>query len=159
MTGTEIFIAFGSNEEPHRHLKEGIKQLRNIVTDVKLSSCYRSRSCNGGADYLNMVVSARTQERSYSTLVIQLKEIEKECGRIKNSEHRCALDLDLLLFGDLIIDNVLPHDDLYRYPHVLVPFCELAGEREDLLYHVKYRELMDRRDFVESESLTEIDII
>ena len=59
----------------------------------------------------------------------------------------------------LIIDNVLPHDDLYRYPHVLVPFCELAGEREDLLYHVKYRELMDRRDFVESESLTEIDII
>ena len=144
MTGTEIFIAFGSNEEPHRHLKEGIKQLRNIVTDVKLSSCYRSRSCNGGADYLNMVVSARTQERSYSTLVIQLKEIEKKCGRIKNS---------------LIIDNVLPHDDLYRYPHVLVPFCELAGEREDLLYHVKYRELMDRRDFVESESLTEIDII
>ncbi len=143
MDDTEVYIAVGSNEFPEKHINMGLNLLQeNVLTDVRISSCYKSHSINGGADYLNLVIRAESRIDSYDELVLRLKEIEKKCGRVKNPYHSCVLDLDLLLFGKQVIKGKLPHEDLYKYLHVLVPFCELAGHEKDLLFNRTYSEIL-----------------
>lgn len=154
----DVYIALGSNLDPKTHLKQGILLLKELLTEVRVSKCYQSQALNGGDDYWNMILYGKTNLSFYGDLITRLKDFEKKCGRTKNKFHQCALDLDLLLFGDMVIDGVLPHSDLYNYLHVLVPFCDLASDNIDLIQHCLYKDLLAKLQNKEKERLTLVDL-
>jgi 2-amino-4-hydroxy-6-hydroxymethyldihydropteridine diphosphokinase len=80
--------------------------------------------------YLNAVVCLDT-ELGARDLLGALLAIERAAGRERSEERNAArtLDLDLLLHGDLVIDEpglVVPHPRLAERPFVLEPLAALA---------------------------------
>ena len=65
------------------------------------------------------------------TIDEQLHAIEQQCGRKRSDQRFMArtLDLDLLLYGDLIRhdnDFDIPREEITRYAFVLLPLSEIA---------------------------------
>lgn len=95
------------------------------------SSFYRTEpvGVEGQAWYLNAVVCLET-ERAPLHLLQGLLAIETKMGRVRKKKWDARLiDLDLLLYGDRVInqpDLTLPHPRMHERRFVLVPIAELA---------------------------------
>lgn len=96
---------------------------------VALSSVYRTAPIDaGGPDYLNAVAVLDTALEPLA-LLTALQAIEQAHGRerpYRNAPR--TLDLDLLLYGDLVLDTpvlTLPHPRLHQRAFVLQPLLEL----------------------------------
>jgi 2-amino-4-hydroxy-6-hydroxymethyldihydropteridine diphosphokinase len=81
--------------------------------------------------YLNAAAALDT-ELSAIALLARLHEIEREAGRRRGAERNLprTLDLDLLLFGGLVIvapELVVPHPRMHERAFVLGPLAEIAG--------------------------------
>ena len=65
-------------------------------------------------------------------LLHHLLEIEQSMGRVRTVRNGPrTLDLDILLFGDRIVDDPgleIPHPRLHERSFVLAPAAEIAGE-------------------------------
>jgi 2-amino-4-hydroxy-6-hydroxymethyldihydropteridine diphosphokinase len=75
------------------------------------------------------VVAIET-ESSPRDLLDLLLSIERELGRVRTGERNepRTIDLDLLLYGDLVVDEpglVIPHPRLHERRFVLEPLVEL----------------------------------
>ena len=99
----------------------------------RVSSLYGSAPVDaGGPDYMNAVVQLCTT-LAPQALLAQLQAIEQAAGRerpYRNAPR--TLDLDILLYGDLVIDTpnlTVPHPRLHERAFVLYPLAELAPER------------------------------
>ncbi len=99
---------------------------------VARSSLYRSAPVQAkGADFINAVVSVRTG-LSALELLHQLQAIERAHGRerpFRNAPR--TLDLDLLLFGDVVSDSdelTLPHPRAHLRAFVLLPLAEVQPD-------------------------------
>jgi len=97
---------------------------------VAVSPTYRTAPIDaGGPDYLNAVVQLRTA-LSPQALLEALQHIENDHGRerpYRNAPR--SLDLDLLLYGDQLIDTpslTVPHPRLHERAFVLVPLADLS---------------------------------
>ncbi|MCE4539257.1 2-amino-4-hydroxy-6-hydroxymethyldihydropteridine diphosphokinase [Pelomonas sp. P7] len=97
---------------------------------VALSSAWRSAPVDaGGPDFLNAVAALETALAPLE-LLDALQAIEQAHGRerpYRNAPR--TLDLDLLLFGDLVTDHprlTLPHPRLAERAFVLRPLLEIA---------------------------------
>lgn len=130
---TEVFVAIGSNVQPEVHLRRAALALHGRFQDVRFSGCYRNPAFGfQGADFLNAVASFSTT-LSIEALLRELRAIETECGR-KPADPKWgprAIDLDLLLFGQLIRQGqgyTVPRPDLVRRAYMLGPLAELAPE-------------------------------
>ncbi len=80
--------------------------------------------------YLNAVVEVEA-ELPPEALLAALQRIERAAGRVRGGARWGArtLDLDLLLFGDLVLERPglsLPHRGMGRRRFVLAPLAELA---------------------------------
>ena len=100
---------------------------------LAVSSLYASAPVGAqGPDYLNAVVKLDTKLLP-GALLVALQAIENEAGRerpYRNAPR--TLDLDLLLQGDLELDDAqltLPHPRMWQRAFVLLPLRELAPER------------------------------
>ena len=98
----------------------------------RVSSLYGSAPVDaGGPDYLNAVVQLCTTLAPHA-LLAQLQAIELAGGRerpYRNAPR--TLDLDILLYGDQVIDTptlTVPHPRLHERAFVLYPLAELAPE-------------------------------
>ena len=87
----------------------------------------------GQADFLNGVVVLETELEPLALLDL-LQEVERDFGRDRAAEVRWGprtLDLDLLLYDDLLVDDPrlsLPHPRLEERAFVLEPLAELLPE-------------------------------
>ena len=99
---------------------------------MSVSSVYESEPF--GVDdeqpmYLNMAVSIQTK-LDPEQLLTELMEIERANGRvrIRRNESR-TLDLDILMFGDEIINTSalsVPHPRMHERSFVMLPLAEIA---------------------------------
>ncbi len=127
-----VYVAIGSNVAPAAHVRAGLDALQTAYAPLSISPAYRSAAVGFvGDDFLNAVVGFDT-EVAVRTLVEHLHAIEDAQGRQRDGPRYGSrtLDLDLLLYGDQIIQEqglVLPHRDILRYPFVLRPLAEIAG--------------------------------
>jgi 2-amino-4-hydroxy-6-hydroxymethyldihydropteridine diphosphokinase len=76
-----------------------------------------------------------------------LKSIETDMGRTEDQKGLSSrvVDLDIILYGDLIIDNdeiVLPSSDIQEYLFVLEPLVEIAGDLKHPVLKVTFLELL-----------------
>jgi 2-amino-4-hydroxy-6-hydroxymethyldihydropteridine diphosphokinase len=130
-----IFVGLGSNlGDRKRNLCEAVERLREIGA-VRLSTP-RDTDPVGVADQPNFLnaVAELSSELPARELLDRLLEIERELGRDRGKEERWGprtIDLDLLLYGDEVIDEpglTLPHPRLAERRFVLEPLHELAPE-------------------------------
>lgn len=134
---TRVFIAFGSNlGDRHAHLLTAREQLCSTagIDCVAASSLYESEPSGGPGGqglYLNAVIAIETALAPL-TLLQLLQAVENEHGRVRSERWSArTLDLDLLLYGDLILQTgllTLPHPRLLERAFVLLPCAEIAPE-------------------------------
>lgn len=133
-----VAVALGSNLGDRRaHLDFGVSRLRSLLAHLRVST-YRetepvdvpdnqSRFLNGAA-----VGDAELTARA---LLVALLAIERERGRERPFPGAArTLDLDLVLFGDLIADEpdlIVPHPRFRERRFVLEPLAEIAPEMRD----------------------------
>lgn len=128
-----VFIGVGSNREREKHARAGIRALREEFRDVRISTIYRNRAMGfDGEDFYNFVVSCTTG-LEVEQVVDRLRRIEDGYGRDRSKPcfSSITLDLDLLLYDDLVISHEsfqLPRPDIDRYAFVLCPLAELAPD-------------------------------
>ena len=85
-----------------------------------------------GDDFYNLVVGFQSHD-PVGVLNPALDEIEEQCGRVRGGPRFAprTLDLDLLLYGDLVLESPvkLPREEILRYAYVLKPLADLAADR------------------------------
>jgi len=140
-----VFISVGSNVEPEENLRLACAELRRRFGGLEVSSVYRNPPVGfSGEDFLNLVAVFET-ERSPAEVITELEEIHDLAGRQRGGERfgPRTLDLDLLLYDDLVTDGppvTLPREDVLKYDFVLGPLAELAPE---LVHPVEGRSLAE----------------
>ncbi len=132
----KAYIGLGSNlDDPQSQLKKAIISLEMVPSTsvVKTSSFYRSKPVGpqDQPDYINAVVELDT-ELSASVLLDHLQAIENEQGRERKIKWGArTLDLDILLFGDEIINDdrlQVPHVEMHNRGFVLLPLNEIFSD-------------------------------
>ena len=127
-------IGLGSNlGESFTTLENAIQTLNETsgITLTSHSDWYRTKPVGGPPqpDYVNACALLNV-ELEPDKLLETLLEIEQQFGRVRN-EHWGArtLDLDLILYDDLILDSPnlqIPHPRMKERAFVLVPLAEIA---------------------------------
>lgn len=130
----DVAIALGSNiGDRARHLEEAIARLGASLSGLRASSFHETEPVGVGAQppYMNAAAVGRTPLTARA-LLTELLAIERELGRERPywGAPR-TIDLDLLLYGDAVIDEpglVVPHPRLRERRFVLAPLAEIARE-------------------------------
>lgn len=126
-----VYISLGSNIEPARHLRAGLADLQRYYGALTLSSVYESQAVGfKGDNFYNLVAGFNTPTDAYAVSQT-LRQIEATNGRKRNDKRFSArtLDLDLLLYDDLVIqDLAIPREDITQYAFVLLPLAEIAAD-------------------------------
>jgi 2-amino-4-hydroxy-6-hydroxymethyldihydropteridine diphosphokinase len=128
------FLGLGSN------LGDRWAQLREAVAGlpteevVAVSPVYETDPVGGPPGqppYLNLVVELATS-RSPRDLLELARRLEQAGGRVRAERHGPrTLDVDVLLVGDLVVDEpdlVVPHPRMFERRFVLAPLADLAPE-------------------------------
>lgn len=127
----EVYVAAGSNVEPHRRLRQALALLAAAYPDLRVSPAYANAAVGfEGEDFVNLVVGFTTDAPLESVLAT-LHGIEAACGRPREAPKWAprTIDLDVLLYGDLVgrfPGAVLPRPDLLRRAFMLGPLADLA---------------------------------
>src|SRR4051812_41617214 len=128
-------IGLGSNLGDRRAtLRSAVRRLRaepglRGIADSELYETAPVDCPPGSGDYLNAAVAVETDRDPHDLLKL-LQHIERQYGRVRagvNSPR--TLDLDLLLYGDRVIntpDLVVPHPRMHERAFVLVPLAEVG---------------------------------
>jgi 2-amino-4-hydroxy-6-hydroxymethyldihydropteridine diphosphokinase len=157
-----VFLGIGSNKSPEENLRLAIRELRNRYGNLELSPIYKSASVGfDGADFLNLVVRFESDVAVLS-ICAEIELIHNLAGRERGSDkwESRPLDIDLLLYNDLILDERpvhVPRDDILEYSFVLRPIAELAPSQ---VHPVTGRTLLEHwQEFdAASHPLEEIDV-
>lgn len=127
------YVALGANlGDPQAALRQALHDLATLPHTqlVRASSLYRSAPVDSsGPDYINAVAEIRTALSPYELLSC-LQGLEQAAGRERPWRNAPrTLDLDLLLFDGLTLDDprlTLPHPRMYERAFVLQPLAEIA---------------------------------
>jgi 2-amino-4-hydroxy-6-hydroxymethyldihydropteridine diphosphokinase len=132
---TTAYIALGSNLGDRRaYLERAVEALGALpgVTVLRRSSLYETAPVGGPpgqGPYLNAVAEVRT-DLPAEALLRALLDIESQLGRVRQErDGPRTIDLDLLLYGDLVCagdELTLPHPRLHERLFVLRPLAEIA---------------------------------
>jgi len=126
-----VYLGLGSNLGNRQdNLKEALGFLSQRMRVEKASSVYDTEPV-GNVDqdrFLNMVCQVYTR-LAPKELLILAKGIESKLGRVGKSDNPRPIDIDILFYGDQIIETpelVIPHPRLAKRAFVLVPLAEIA---------------------------------
>ena len=130
------FISLGSNIEPEIHLPRAIIALEALGRLAAISQVYQNPAIGPSlqADFLNAAALVETELQPLEIRRI-LRGIEGVLGRVRGEERwgPRTLDLDILLFGDQVMDSAeltIPHAGMHLRNFVLYPLYEIAPELE-----------------------------
>ena len=130
-----VAIALGSNlGDRLGHLHWAIQQLRADLADLRVSTIIETAPVDVPDEqppFLNAVVIGR-YDKTADELLHCLHVLEAAQGR-RRTHARAArtLDLDLILFGDLVINKPgleVPHPRFRERQFVLEPLAEIAAD-------------------------------
>ena len=134
---SRVFIALGANlNQPLAQIKAAQAALTKLAypNQIVHSPLYQSQPM-GPADQPCFIngVSMFDTELSPLALLDALQAIEQQQGRVRKVERwgPRTLDLDMLLYGDIIYEDerlTLPHYDMKQRAFVLYPLADLAPD-------------------------------
>ena len=129
-----IFIGLGSNlDNPQQKIKDAIILISEIddVNITATSSLYETPPVGflNQPNFINAVVKI-SSSINYNDLLTKLFDIEHIFGRIRKEKNGPrTLDLDILLFDDLILESEslsIPHPRMHERLFVLIPLLEFS---------------------------------
>jgi len=146
----QIYISLGSNVEREHYVDAGLSALAKVYGQLALSSLFESEAVGfSGAAFYNLVISITTNS-SVEQVAEQLRTIEFAHGRSADAKKYSprTLDLDLLLYDDLICENPaqLPRDEITKNAFVLWPLAELAPKLMHPVLNSSYQQLWQDYD-------------
>ena len=128
------FIALGANlADPAHQIRAALESLSRLPDSrlLRASSLYRTAPVGvaGQPDFINAVALVETT-LAPRDLLAALFAIEAEFGRRRDYRNAPrTLDLDLLLYDDLVLDGAelqLPHPRMHLRAFVLAPLLEIV---------------------------------
>lgn len=133
---TALYLGTGSNLGDRKaNLDRALELLSHSIGSlISRSRYYESepRDFESAHPFLNGAVKFST-DLEPQELLRRVSAIELEMGRVRE-EHKMLdriIDLDLLLYGDLVLNGpelILPHPRMHERRFVLQPLAEIAGE-------------------------------
>jgi 2-amino-4-hydroxy-6-hydroxymethyldihydropteridine diphosphokinase len=132
----KVFLGIGTNlGERGTNIKEAVTAIgKNIGTVLQCSSLYETEPWGFKSEnqFLNMVLEVET-ELTPSGVLGAILMIEAFLGRSRDGKQYSSrvIDIDILLYEDMIIDEVslkVPHPLMHERRFVLMPLCEIAAE-------------------------------
>ena len=143
-----VAIALGSNlGDRAAHLDYAVSRLSAVLSSIDVSRWHETEPVGVGPQpiFLNAAVAGETR-LSARALFDLLQSIERERGRERPFPGAPrTLDLDLVLFGDQVIDEpdlIVPHPRFRERRFVLEPLAEIAPALVDPLSGLSVRELL-----------------
>jgi 2-amino-4-hydroxy-6-hydroxymethyldihydropteridine diphosphokinase len=137
-----VYVSLGSNIDREQHIASALSLLDEAFGPLERSSVFESDAVgfNSPAFY-NLVVGFDTDEGPRAVQQV-LRHIEEQNARVRTEQLSArTLDLDLLLYDDLVVDEEglkLPRNDITRYAFVLGPLAEIAGNERYPLTGERY---------------------
>jgi 2-amino-4-hydroxy-6-hydroxymethyldihydropteridine diphosphokinase len=135
-----VYIAMGANlaswvGAPEATLVAAAARLESLGHVTRRSSLYSTEPVGFAEQprFVNAVVALKT-ELEPQELLVGLLAIEQEFGRDRSAGFANGprtLDLDILLFGDLVVSQAgleIPHPRLAQRAFVLIPLNEIAPD-------------------------------
>ncbi|MET0061679.1 MAG: 2-amino-4-hydroxy-6-hydroxymethyldihydropteridine diphosphokinase [Candidatus Thiodiazotropha endolucinida] len=145
------WLSLGSNMAPENHIPRALRDLEALFGELQVSPIYESEAVGlEGDNFHNLVVGIYT-DLSPRALVVELRKLEARHGRRRTPDRFASrtLDIDLLTYGDQIIDDgpiQLPRDEIVKYAFVLLPLSDVAGDELHPHSGRTYRQLWEAFD-------------
>ncbi len=146
-----VYLGIGSNIDREKNISGCLQSLKTRFGALDISPVYECSPVGfEGNNFFNLVVGLDT-ELTIIELSTVLKFIESDFGRTRSQEKFLprTLDIDLLLFGDLIRHDDkydLPRADILDYAFVLRPLADIAGNTLHPELQISYQELWQQFD-------------
>jgi len=148
---TRGYISIGSNINKDEHIPASLRALEHTFGELTVSSIYESEPVGFTGDVFYNLVVGFDSDLEVKAVAKQLRQIELDNGRTRDSRKFAArtLDLDLILYGDLIVNDgrlQIPRDEIEHYAFVLEPLAEIAPSLKHPVSHISYAELWEQFD-------------
>ncbi|MFZ2405153.1 MAG: 2-amino-4-hydroxy-6-hydroxymethyldihydropteridine diphosphokinase [Methylobacter sp.] len=148
---TRGYISIGSNINKDEHIPASLRALEQAFGELTVSSIYESEPVGFTGDVFYNLVVGFDSDLDVKAVAKQLRQIELDNGRTRDSRKFAArtLDLDLILYGDLVVNDgrlQIPRDEIEHYAFVLEPLAEVAPSLKHPISHMSYAELWDKFD-------------
>ena len=129
----QAYVAVGSNIEPERNIPRALQFLAEKATIDAVSTFYRTAPVGPSRQppFLNGVCAVTTELSAQQLKFDVLRGIEDALGRVRTEDKYAprTIDLDIALFGDLVVDTPnlhIPDPDILTRPFLAAPLLELA---------------------------------
>lgn len=152
-----VYLGLGTNlGEKERNLREAVQKIEEQIGNVvSLSAFYVTAPWGFHSDnsFLNAAVCVETVDSPWEVLR-KTQQIERELGRTVKSAGRVYsdrfIDIDILLYGDCVLEEVSPEGVALTLPHPLMaqrdfvmrPMAEIAPDVLHPLLHRTMNELL-----------------
>ncbi|MDI1291628.1 MAG: 2-amino-4-hydroxy-6-hydroxymethyldihydropteridine diphosphokinase [Methylobacter sp.] len=148
---TKGYISIGSNIDKDKYIPASLSALEQVFGELTISSIYETEAVGFTGDVFYNLVVGFDSDLEAKTVAKQLRQIELDNGRTRDSRKFAArtLDLDLILYGDLIINDgrlQIPRDEIEHYAFVLEPLAEIAPDLKHPISQLCYAELWKQFD-------------
>ncbi|MBT8120418.1 MAG: 2-amino-4-hydroxy-6-hydroxymethyldihydropteridine diphosphokinase [Gammaproteobacteria bacterium] len=156
-----IYISLGSNIDREKNTRAGVEALQRAFGELNLSSVYESEAVGFEGDaFYNMVIACDSVMPVHETNRV-LRDIENANDRDRSGPKFSSrtLDLDLLLYDDLVMDEQglkLPRGEILKNAFVLWPLAEIAPHLKHPETGVSYADIWSAFD-KSKQSLKPID--
>ena len=133
---TSVFVTLGSNIDPRANLRRAVERLREALEVEAVSEAWESEpwGAQGTPRFLNAAARISTGLRP-AALRRLLRGIEAELGRRRQSDRNAprTIDLDIALFGDLVLDDPatglrIPDPEIGTRAYLALPLAEIGPQ-------------------------------
>lgn len=146
-----VYVSVGTNIDRERNVASGLAALAREYDGLQQSRLFETQAVGFSGDlFYNLVVAFETGQSPQQVSAV-LNRIEDAHGRDRRGGKfsNRSLDLDLLLYDDLVVDEpglVLPRPEILDYAFVLRPLAEIAGDRKHPVTGVSFAAMWDQFD-------------
>lgn len=145
------YISIGSNIEREKNIFSALRALEKQFGKLQVSSIFETEPVGFSGDPFYNLVVGFDSELDVQTVAKILRDMEMQHGRTRNSHKFSArtLDLDLLLYGDLILKEgrlQIPRDEINHYAFVLEPLAEIAPDLQHPVSKQRFADLWEQFD-------------
>lgn len=145
------YISIGSNIDRDINIPASLKALKHEFGELNLSSIYETAPIGFAGDpFYNLIVGFNAGCPA-KMIAKTLRQIELDHGRTRDCQKFSprTLDLDLILYGDSIINDgrlQIPRGEIEKYAFVLEPLAEIAPALTHPISHISYATLWEHFD-------------